>query len=193
MQKKTTYSKFAKDESCEHYNKSGHTIDECRILKFHCKFCDRRGHTEDQCQQKNNSRRAVQINQCNNRGYRSFANMANVPQLNTEEQSHNSIPNFSSKQLQHIVQALSALNHRPLGNFDNNINIAGLFQVSALSINSTSSNPWILDSGATDHIVSKASVMTELKATTISTINLPNGGTTHESHTAMFPLILTLN
>ena len=36
--KKTTYSKFAKDESCEHCNKSGHTIDECRIFNFHCKF-----------------------------------------------------------------------------------------------------------------------------------------------------------
>ena len=47
VQKKTTYSKFAKDKSCEHCNKSGHTIDECRILRFRCKFCDRRGHRED--------------------------------------------------------------------------------------------------------------------------------------------------
>jgi len=46
VQKKTTYSKLAKDKSCEHCNKSGHTIDECRFLKFHCKFCDRRGHTK---------------------------------------------------------------------------------------------------------------------------------------------------
>ena len=83
--------------------------------------------------------------------------------MNTEEQSPNSIPNFSSEQLQHIVQALSALNHRPFRNSDNNINVASLFRVYALSINSTSSNPWILDSGATDHIVSKASVMFEPK------------------------------
>ena len=89
--------------------------------------------------------------------------------MNTEEQSPNSIPKFSSEQLKQIVQALSALNHRSFRNFDNNINVAGLFQVSALSINSTSTNPWILDSGAMDHIVSKTSIMTEPKATTIST------------------------
>ena len=76
-----------------------------------------------------------------------------------QEQSPNSIPNFSSEQLQQIVQALSALNHRSFGNSDNNINVAGLFPIFALSINSTSSNSWILDSGATDHIVSKASVI----------------------------------
>ena len=62
VQKKTTYSKFAKDKSCEQCNKSGHTIDLYRIVRFYCKFCDRRGHTEDRCQHKNNSRRAVQIN-----------------------------------------------------------------------------------------------------------------------------------
>ena len=126
--------------------------------------------------------------------------MADVSQLNTEKQSLNFIPNFSSEQLQQIVSALSALNHRPFGNSDNNINVADLFPVSALSINSMSSNPWILESGAidhivskanpwilesgaTDHIVSKASVMIESKATTICTVNLPNGGTTHVSHT----------
>ena len=49
--------------------------------------------------------------------------------------------------------------------------LEGLFPVFALSINSTNSNPWILESGATDNIISKASVMTEPKATTISTIN----------------------
>ena len=184
VQKKTTYSKFAKDKSCEHCNKSGHTIDECRILKFHCKFCDRRRHTEDRCRQKNNSGRAVQVNQRNNRGYRLSANMTNVSQLNTKEQSPNSIPNFSSEQLQEIAQALFALNHRPSGNSDNNISVVGLFSIFALSINSTSSNPWILNSGATDHIVSKASVMTKPKAATISIINLPNEGTTHVSHTS---------
>ena len=169
VQKKTTYSKFTLDKSCEHCNRSGHTIDKCRILKFHCKFCDKRGHTEDRCRQKNNSERAVQVNQRNNRGYRSSANMADVSQLNIEEESPNSIPNFSSKQLQQIAQVLSALNHRPSGNSDSYINVAVLFPVSALSINSASSNSWILDSGATDHIVSKASVMTEPKAAIIST------------------------
>ena len=86
--------------------------------------------------------------------------MADVFRLNTKEQSPHSIPNFSSEQLQHIAQALSAINHHPSGNSNNHINVASLFPVSTLSINSASSNSWILDSGATDHIVSKSSVMT---------------------------------
>jgi len=83
-----------------------------------------------------------------------------------------------------LAQALSALNHHPSSNSDNSINVAGLFPVSAISINSTSSNPWILDTGAmdtTNHIVSEASIMNEPNVATISTINLPNGGTTHVS------------
>ena len=90
--------------------------------------------------------------------------------MNIEEQSPNSIPNFSSKQLQQIVQALSALNHCRFGNSDNNINVGGLFPVFSLSINSTSSNPWILNSGATDHIVSKASHMTPCHVVYYNTI-----------------------
>ena len=96
MQKKTTYSKFTKDKSREHCNKSGHTIYEYRNLKFHYKFC-RRGHTEDRCRQKNNYGRTTQVNQCNNLEYRSSANTIDVSQLNIEEQSPNFIPNFSSE------------------------------------------------------------------------------------------------
>ena len=84
--------------------------------------------------------------------------------LNTEEQSPDFIPNFSSNQLQQIAQALSILNHRSSGNSDSYINVGGLFLVSALYINSVSSNSWILDSGATDRIISKASVMQRLQS-----------------------------
>ncbi|XP_022973806.1 chitin-binding lectin 1-like, partial [Cucurbita maxima] len=50
--------------------------------------------------------------------------MTDVFQLNTEEQSPNSIPNFSSEQLQQIAKALSVIKHRPSGNSDNHINVA---------------------------------------------------------------------
>lgn len=51
VQNRTTHTKF-KDKVCDHCNRSGHTINECRTLKFHCKFCDKRGHTEDRCRMK---------------------------------------------------------------------------------------------------------------------------------------------
>ena len=36
----------------EHCDRNGHTIKECRTLKFRCNYCDRRGHT-DRCKFKN--------------------------------------------------------------------------------------------------------------------------------------------
>ncbi|XP_070675510.1 uncharacterized protein [Malus domestica] len=41
------------DQRCDHCNREGHTIDNCRTLKYHCNFCDKRGHTEDRCKIKN--------------------------------------------------------------------------------------------------------------------------------------------
>jgi len=34
--------KQSKGKICEHCNKPGHTIDECRTLKFHCTYYDKR-------------------------------------------------------------------------------------------------------------------------------------------------------
>lgn len=31
-------SNHFKDKYCEHYNRRGHTIENCRTLKFHCKY-----------------------------------------------------------------------------------------------------------------------------------------------------------
>ncbi|KAH7565818.1 hypothetical protein JRO89_XS08G0021400 [Xanthoceras sorbifolium] len=44
-----------KNKYCEHCNREGHTIENCRTLKFHCKYCDRKGHIEDRCSYKNGS------------------------------------------------------------------------------------------------------------------------------------------
>ena len=107
--------------------------------------------------------------------------MTDTYQLNIEEQSHHSIPNYSCEQLQQIAQDLSTLNHRLSGNSNNYFNTTGLFTVFAISINSTTSHLWIFDSGATDHIISKTFVMTEPKSPIMSTLNLVNGGKTHVS------------
>ncbi|KAJ8620514.1 hypothetical protein MRB53_029043 [Persea americana] len=182
VQKKAAYSKSAKDKCCEHCNRPGHTIDECRTLKFHCKSCDKRGHTEDRCRLKNGSGKAAPGNQRNGRGSQSSANMADASQQDTNGHPSNPIPNFSPEQLQQIAQAISALS-RPSGNSDSYINAAGLFPASQMSINSARINSWVLDSGATDHIISEASVLTESQAAIIPTVNLPNGATAHVSRT----------
>ncbi|KAI5328853.1 hypothetical protein L3X38_028250 [Prunus dulcis] len=38
---------------CAHCDRNGHTIEECRTLKFYCPYCDKNGHTEDRCKFKN--------------------------------------------------------------------------------------------------------------------------------------------
>ena len=75
-------------------------------LSFTVNFVIKMGHTEDRCRMINNSRKAVQVNQCSDRGYRSSANKADASQLNIEEQSPNFIPNFSFEPLQQIASLI---------------------------------------------------------------------------------------
>ena len=42
-------SSYDPSKHCNHYNRDGHSIDNCRTLKFHCNFCDKGGHIEDRC------------------------------------------------------------------------------------------------------------------------------------------------
>ena len=45
--------KSSKGKNCDHCNKLGNIIEECRTLKFHYTFCDKRGPTKDRCRIKN--------------------------------------------------------------------------------------------------------------------------------------------
>ncbi|XP_034708986.1 uncharacterized protein LOC117932052 [Vitis riparia] len=138
-----------RQKMCDHCNKSGHTIDECRTLKFHCKFCDKRGHTEDRCRLKNGSNnKAGQF-----RGQRPFGR-GNQPSANaTESQemsdstSSSTVQGFTTEQIQQLAQAIRALNHSNSGNIDAYANVAGLIPSTLVSVNSSSTSSWILDTG----------------------------------------------
>jgi hypothetical protein len=45
-------NKFFKNKYCDHCNREGHTISNCRTLKYHCDYCNKDGHTEDRCKTK---------------------------------------------------------------------------------------------------------------------------------------------
>lgn len=165
VQNRTTHAKF-KDKICDHCNRSGHTINECRTLKFHCKFCDKRGHTEDRCRMKHETEsqngKPPQTHQL--RGQRSGARN-NPPTLNmteasqTKNHSSNMLQGFTSDQLQQLSQALYALkqNQSP-ANGDVFANAAGL-SIPNVFVNFVASKSWILDSGATDHIISDPNLL----------------------------------
>ena len=194
----------SKHKRCEHCNREGHTIDNCQTLKFYCKYCDKRGHTEDRCRLKNgigisNNPRAQGNPQHqaprNTRGSNSY-HATTAPDSNKSSQDHslNNSPGFSDNQLQQLARRLSMMHQTP-GNDNAYTNTAGLCNFSDASINSVFAKPWILDSGATDHITSESTLFTHKEPSTISAVNLPTGSSAPITSTGTIPFNqdITLN
>ncbi|KAG0459583.1 hypothetical protein HPP92_022711 [Vanilla planifolia] len=94
-------------KTCDHCHRSGHTIEECRTLKYYCKFCDKSGHTEDRCRRKNNKVGLPQQNRASRSKPQSAANIAENSNMNDD----NSLMSFSPEYLQQLAKALSTINH----------------------------------------------------------------------------------
>nr|CAD1830596.1 unnamed protein product [Ananas comosus var. bracteatus] len=110
-------------KTCDHCHRSGHTIEECRTLKYYCKFCDKNGHTEDRCRRKNNKAGLPQQNRASRSKPQSAANMAENSNMNDD----NSLMSFSPEYLQKLAKALSTMNQNSSsGNNDIFANAAGL-------------------------------------------------------------------
>ncbi|KAL3538213.1 hypothetical protein ACH5RR_001579 [Cinchona calisaya] len=93
-------------KTCDHCHRSGHTIEECRTLKYYCKFCDKSGHMEDRCRRKNNKAGPPQQNRASRSKLQSAANMAENSNMNDD----NSLMSFSPEYLQQLAKALSTMN-----------------------------------------------------------------------------------
>ncbi|KAL3499634.1 hypothetical protein ACH5RR_038727 [Cinchona calisaya] len=91
---------------CDHCHRSGHTIEECRTLKYYCKFCDKSRHTEDRCRRKNNKAGPQQQNRASRSKPQSAANMAENSNMNDD----NSLMSFLPEYLQQLAKALSTMN-----------------------------------------------------------------------------------
>ncbi|KAL3513054.1 hypothetical protein ACH5RR_025771 [Cinchona calisaya] len=121
VQNKASGIKITK--TCDHYHRSGHTIEECRTLKYYCKFCDKSGHTEDRCRRKNNKAGPPQQNRASRSKPQSTANMAENSNMNDD----NSLMSFSPEYLQQLAKALSTMNQNSSsGNSDVFANATGL-------------------------------------------------------------------
>ncbi|KAL5819423.1 hypothetical protein ACOSQ4_023265 [Xanthoceras sorbifolium] len=123
------FSNKSKNKYCEHCNREGHKIENCRTLKFHCKHCDRKGHTEDRCRYKNGSWKpnitSNRQGQPQQHGFRknhfpatnatnSSQSVHEVYPRDTSNTSQVSNPNnvlhgFSTEQLQQLSRALSMM------------------------------------------------------------------------------------
>ena len=100
---------------------------------------------------------------------------------------------FSKQQLQQIVRALSLMNVN--GNHDAYTNVASLCSPFNALANSVFTNSWILDSGATDHIISDSKHFTKVEPSSIPHINLPTGSSASVTSTGTvnFNQDITLN
>ncbi|RHN75744.1 putative transcription factor interactor and regulator CCHC(Zn) family [Medicago truncatula] len=127
-------NKLVKDKRCEHCNREGHTIDNCRTLKFHCSFCNKKGHTEDRCRFKNGTwgssnmgNQSSNANQSQQRqhGPRSAASRSS-PAANAAESSQSALE-LSAEQIQQLARALSMISsNNNAGNNNTHANAAGL-------------------------------------------------------------------
>jgi hypothetical protein len=68
-------------------------------------------------------------------------------------------------------------------------NAAGLASFFNPSINSVFTKPWILDSGATDHITYDSTIFTKVESSQIPIVNLPTGSCAPITSTAPYHLI----
>jgi len=102
--------------------------------------------------------------------------MADSSQNNEGNQPDtNIVPGFSNEQIQQLAKAISMMNQNS-SNSDVFANVAGLLSTDAF-INFISTKPWILDSGATNHISSEPNFLTHTTLPTIPLVNLPTGST----------------
>ncbi|KAK2973562.1 hypothetical protein RJ640_003132 [Escallonia rubra] len=199
------FSNKSKDKHCEHCNREGHTVESCRTLKFHCKYYDRKGHTEDICKFKNGTWVSNNTGDQGNRhntsqqrqnGFQGNAfHVANTTDSSqsthgVHSQDTNSSPGLSTDQLQQLAHALSMMtqNQKSPGNSDAYANAAGLSLSQNALNNSVFTKPWILDSGATDHITSDPTLFTQMNSSSIPYVNLPTGRDVKFSET-IFPFM----
>ncbi|KAK0596990.1 hypothetical protein LWI29_020799 [Acer saccharum] len=111
--RQSNYSNKSKDKRCEHCNRDGHTIENCRTLKFHCKHCGRRGHTEERCKFKNGTWTSNSSEtQANATESSQIVNGDNSQSSNLNNSTHG----FSPDQLQQLARALSMMSTNNNGN-----------------------------------------------------------------------------
>ena len=96
-------------------------------------------------------------------------NSSSLPHDNNES-DRNLVQGFTAEQIQQLVKVVYSLNNNSKS--EGFINVVGLFAHNS-SINSAFTKPWILDSGATDHIASDSQFFTHTSSSFILNVNLP--------------------
>nr|XP_025888321.1 uncharacterized protein LOC112942003 [Solanum lycopersicum] len=180
---------------CDHCEMKGHSRAECNKLKYFT-HCHKHGHLKDVCFQLigypiNYKGKRLANNVAIDCGFlgNSNDNSCFVPLTQQSQQQYGSgfgagsVPQFTPDQYKQVLQMLN----KPLIHEGNamstniNANAAGNFAVNS-KFNSSSFD-WIVDSGATDHMVGTKNVLTH-ESTVMSSghVKLPNSDSSRFTH-----------
>ncbi|KAG5525480.1 hypothetical protein RHGRI_017668 [Rhododendron griersonianum] len=138
--------------TCEHCNWVGHTMDKCYVLH---------GYPPGHRLYKATSS--------------ATANQAVHSAIEKQHSRINSFP-FTQEQCRQILALIPKSPH-VANQAGSNVSISNLSGNSICLSSITDSTSWILDSGATDHMVKSSSLLTSIQSLGNSTVRLPNGPT----------------
>ncbi|KAF7127592.1 hypothetical protein RHSIM_Rhsim11G0109000 [Rhododendron simsii] len=142
-----------------------------------CEHCNWVGHTMDKCY-------ALHGYPPGHRLYKATssatANQAVHSAIEKQHSRTNSFP-FTQEQCRQILALIPKSPH-VTNQAGSNVSISNLSGNSLCLSSITDSTSWILDSGATDHMVKSSSLLTSIQSLGNSTVRLPNGITTPVTH-----------
>ncbi|XP_049399956.1 uncharacterized protein LOC125864056 [Solanum stenotomum] len=180
---------------CDHCEMKGHSKADCNKLKY-CTHCHKHGHLKDICFQligypANYKGKRLANNVSIDYGSLGSSNDSScfVPSTQQSQQQYGSgfgagsVPQFTPNRYNQVLQMLNKpLIHEGTTTSTNiNANAASIFAGNS-KFNSFSFN-WIVDSGATDHMVGTKNVLTH-GSTVMSSgqVQLPNGDSSRVTH-----------
>ena len=155
---------------CDFCGLNGHNYENCR-KRLKCDFCGLNGHYINMCQKK----RSIQDKKDATYGFPSKAHHTNLQESNsnTRTPSHNLTYAQYHELLTLLNQAKSGSMVRQMTTSSGNISCANVFH---------SETHWILDTGATDHMVCSQNLMSSSIPVTIRHVHLPDHSLVHVTH-----------
>ncbi|XP_075492376.1 uncharacterized protein LOC142530428 [Primulina tabacum] len=163
---------------CETCNKPGHTAETCRA-HLKCDYCGWSGHTIDICRklQKTNS----VSNKPRQREQKNFSSKVNHVDANVPATPKQFT--LTGEQYQNLMALLDGSKSNSIANHVGST--SAMTDISGMAYQASIINRkvcWILDTGATDHMVHSADLLTTKSCVTNRSVHLANGTTATVTH-----------
>ncbi|KAF5442808.1 hypothetical protein F2P56_035426 [Juglans regia] len=192
---------------CTHCKISGHTVENCFKLGNAdpplCTHCNMLGHSIEKCYKLNGYPPGHKFH--NKQPHSSHANLSIAPESVGVGEDKVGLTKLQYQQLLALLQTQDPISanvlHSSSSNPTSQSNMSGILNCFSThthaSLNSSNTN-WIIDTGATDHMVCSTSLFSSIHSTVSYSVKLPNGssasvthvGTVHLSNTIILTEVL---